>query len=202
MAAIIYSNDGTRIFIAVEDIATGDQVVLRSNVSDFSGWSYAYNPEDGSAVNIKASPSDPDVLFFYGNFGTDVVIIKNTISTQTNTDISPASLGAKIINVLNVNPTALYDGNVEIVAHVNTDNDVIYSDDSGATWTTWNAASGVTATALEIIWGGSYFPHGYILGGNNTTAELWLSPNEGGTSLEITDTISATHIVGIQFTGT
>lgn len=203
MAAITYSPDGTNIFIAAEDSSTGFQVVLKAAVTDFTTWTAVYSPGAGSAANVMASPTNSDIIYFYGNFDTDVVILEHTISTGAEVDISPASLGAKEVNVLAVNPTALYDGSIEIVAHVNTDSDVIYSDDSGATWTTWDATSGMLpATALEVVWGGNYFPHGYIIAGNFIgTANVVVSPNEGASNSAIPG-ITATDFIGIQFTGT
>jgi hypothetical protein len=162
-------------------------------------WAAAYSPAAGSAANITATASDPDTLFFYGNFGADVGVIKHTISTVTNTDISPASLSTNEINVLESNPTPLYDGSIELICHVDTAQDLFYSNDTGATWTAWDSATTINATALEVIWRGTYYPHAYLLGGG---AAVYLSPNEGADSGDVTDTISVTDICSIQFIGT
>ena len=82
MAAIITSADGNNIFIAAED-GSGNPVILSAARSDLSTWSATYDPGAGTAANV-ASSTNLDVVFFYGNFGTDVTVIKYTISTSFN----------------------------------------------------------------------------------------------------------------------
>lgn len=202
MAAITYSNDGLKIFIATEDVPSGYQFILSADTSDLTDWTPVYTPGGGSASNVTATASDPDILFFYGNFGTDVGIIKHTISTGANTDISPASVGSKTINVIESNPTPLPDGSIELVCHIDTAQDLVYSDDTGTTWTAWDSATGATGTALDVFWRGTYFIHGYLLGGEATGGKVYVSPNEGANSADVTDTITATDICSVEFVGT
>lgn len=204
MAAITYSNDGTNIFLAAEVAATGDQVVLKGLVSDLDIWTEAYSPVDGSAGNVKASTNDPDTMFFYGNFGTDVVIIKHAIAAGTNTDVSPASVGAREINSLDGNPTPLYDGSIELICHIDTAADIVYSDDTGVTWSTLTGSSALTsANDIEVIWRGTYYPHAYIVAGFVFVGPaIYLSPNAGANQIDVIDTITTTNICSIEYSGT
>jgi len=196
MSAIAISADGNNIFLALED-GSGNQVFLKAARSDLNTWTKAYNPGAGSAANVKESPSNIDVMLFYGNFGTDLVISTYRISTDVVTDISPASLAAKVINTLAVNP----GGISELVASVDTDQDLKNSDDGGTTWVDWDATMGFDGTALAVLFSGAYFPHRYFTGGQTGgTGELRYSPNEGSSDNDETGAMSVTHIVSIEAT--
>lgn len=174
MSAISTNADGSYIFTALED-ASGNQVIARAARSDLSTWTAVYEPGAGSAYGTAPVLSDPDLMLFYGNFGTDVTVILHTISTGTNTDISPAGLGAKVVNTCAVNPANAS----EIVITVDTDQDMLYTDDQGSNWSTWDAALGFDATALAMLWSGAYWPHRVFVAGNNgTDIDLLYSPNE------------------------
>lgn len=174
MASIATSSDGNYIFAALED-GSNNQIISKSSRSDLSTWSVAYNPGAGSASNVIPVPSDPDKMLFYGNFGTNVVLILHTISTGTNTDISPSSLGAKVINTCEVNPQ---DAS-QIVITVDTDQDMLYTSDQGSNWTAWSSALGLDATATELLWSGAYWPHRvFVAGDNGANLDLLYSPNQ------------------------
>lgn len=178
MSALVTSADGANVFAALED-GSGYPVIATAARTDLSTWSGAYEPGAGSAANIAAVASNPDKVIFYGNFGTDVTVIMHTISTATNTDISPASLGAKVINALHVNPS---DEN-EMIATVDTDEDLIHTTDGGTTWSTLDAALGFDATALWVMWSGAYYPHRlFVAGHNGTDLDVLYSPNAGSSN--------------------
>lgn len=176
MGTIAVSADGNYVFLALER-TTGEQVIAKAARSDLSSWSAAYAPGGGSAANVAPVPSNPDKMVFFGNFGTDVGVILHTISTPANSDISPASLGAKVVNTLQVSPS---DEN-EIIATIDTDQDIVHTADGGATaWTTLSATLGFDATALWALWSGVYYPHRlFVAGDNGTNLDLLYSPNEG-----------------------
>ena len=199
MAALTYTNDGTKIFVAAEDPATGFQVVLSAAVSDLITWTAVYEPGAGDSINLQTTASNPDLLFFYGNFGTDIGVVKHAITAGTNTDISPTTIGAHQIQIFASNPTPLYDGSIELICREEVDHDVVYSDDTGATWTSWDATGAGGGSAMKAIWRGTYYPHAYIIGSGGS---LYLSPNQGVSTLDITDTIACFDICDIQYSGT
>lgn len=197
MPAIATSADGAYIFLALED-SSGNQVIARAARTDLSTWTAAYEPGGGSAANVAMIPSNPDKMFFYGNFGTDVVIIMHTISTNDNSDISPSSLGAKVVNTLAVNPS---DEN-ELMCTVDTDQDLLYSTDQGSNWSTLDATLGFDGTALEALWSGSYWLHRYFVAGQvaGPAGQLRYSPNQGSSDADVTGAMSVTDIVNVEVT--
>jgi hypothetical protein len=196
MAAIAVSADGNNIFLALE-ADDGFPIFLTAARSDLSTWSKAYEPGAGTAANVTNSPTNPDVMLFYGNFGTDVVVNTHTITTGAEVDISPGSLGAKEVNTLVINPA----GVSELVLSVDTDQDLKNSEDGGSTYSDWDATMGFDGTALAVLWSGAYFPHRYFTGGQTGgTGEIRYSPNEGSSDADKTNTMSVTQIVSIEVT--
>lgn len=198
MSAIAVSADGNFIVVALEDTVSGNQLIARAARSGLSDWTAAYDPGGGSAANVAAVPANPDKMIFYGNFGTDIGVILHTISTGVNSDISPASLGAKVVNTLQVNPSP----NVaELIATVDTDQDLVHTADAGTTWETLNAALGFNATALWVLWSGVYYPHRlFVAGDNGANLDLLYSPNEGFSSQDFAGAGlgAAANIVGVE----
>jgi len=196
MSAIATTADGNYIYLALED-TNGNQVISRAARSDLSTWTTIYQPGAGSAANIAPVPSDPDKMLFYGNFDTDVVVVEHTVSTGAESDISPASLAAKEVNTLAVNPS---DAN-EIVITVDTDEDLKYSDDGGSTWSDWDATLTFDATALALLWSGDYSLHRLFASGQVTgSAVLYYSPNEASGWADYTGSMSATDVVALAVT--
>lgn len=182
MAAIAVSADGLNIFLGLED-GSGFPVIAKAVRSDLATFSAAYSPGAGSAANVAAAAGEPDVMYFYGNFGTDVTVIKHTISGPTNDDISPASLGAKVVNTLEVDPS---DAN-RLIITVDTDQDLLETEDAGSNWVALNETLGLDATALKVFWSGDYDYHRLWLGGQVTgAAAARYSPNEGTTLSDVT----------------
>lgn len=147
MASIALTADGTEIYVALED-GSGLPVVLRAVTTQLEDFIVAYEPGDGSAVNIASVPSNLDLMLIYGDFGTDVKVIQHTVSTNSNADISPASLGAAVVNGLDVNP----EDAQEIYITVNTAQDLLKTSNGGGSWTTKNSALGVDPTAVKVAW--------------------------------------------------
>jgi hypothetical protein len=200
MTAITTSVDGAYIFGALED-SDGLPVVLRAERPDEYDtpltWAEAYAPGAGTAVNIIQVPANSDLMIFYGNFGTDVCVILHTISAETNDDISPSSAGAEVINCLAVNPS----DSDEMIATIDTSEDLLYTSDGGANWSIINAALGFAATSMAVIWGGDQEPHRVFVGGNDTSDTLLLfSPNNGTVTASVGGaTLAAvTNIAGIE----
>lgn len=176
MSILETSQDGAFVFVALQDDATGDQLIFKVTrpTSTTPTTVIAYEPLDGSAGNI-APTGDPDRMVFNGNFGTDVGVIDHAITAGTNTDISPTSIGAKLIQPLKVDPSDIQ----HIVAINQDDQDALETVDTGANWATLNAALGVTVEAMDLIFFGAYFPFGGFIGGNDGVDEnLSYTPNE------------------------
>lgn len=198
MPAIATNADGTWIYLALED-GSANPVIVCAGRSDLATWVETYTPAAGTAANVEMAGGNLDEMLFYGNFGTDVTVIKHTISTVTNADISPASLAAKEVNTAAVNPS---DGD-EIVITVNTDQDITHTTDNGTTWSAWDATLGLDPTGLWILWSGAYFLHRYFVAGDNTTTlDILYSPNEGSGDTDVSGaTIGAlTNISNVEAT--
>lgn len=176
MSLLETSQNGVFLFVALEDNATGDQLVFKITrpTSTTPTTIAVYEPGDGSAGNV-ASTGDSSRMIFHGNFGTDIGVIDHAIAVRTNTDISPASIGAELIQPLEVDPSDIQ----HIVAINRNDQDALETEDTGANWATLNAALGVTVDAMALIFLGAYFPFGGFVGGNDGVDEnLSYSPNE------------------------
>lgn len=176
MSMLEVSQDGDFIFVALEDDATGNQIIFKiaRPTSTSPTTVKAYDPGDGSAGNV-APTGDPDRMIFHGNFGTDVGVVDHAIAAATNTDISPTSIGAELIQPLKVDPSDVQ----HIVAINRNDQDALETEDGGSNWATLNAALGVTVDAMDLIFLGAYFPFGGFIGGNDGVDEnLSYTPNE------------------------
>lgn len=178
MSAIEMTANGFRVIVALEEATTGDQVVLMARATNLPQWGLIYNPEAGSAANVKGIPSNEWGMFFHGNFDTDVVIlhyvIDPTTGVDTVTDLSPASLGAKVANTMVVNPS----GVGEAWATVDTDQDLLRTTDGGTTWPALDATLGYDATALDVLWSGANWPDRAFVAGKPASVQLDYSPNE------------------------
>lgn len=176
MTILATSQDGAFVFVALQDNATGNQVIFKITrpTSTTPTTVLAYDPAAGSAGNI-APTGDPDRVIFHGNFGTDVGVIDHAIGAATNTDISPTSIGAELIQPLKVDPSDIR----HMVAINRDDQDALETEDTGANWATLNAALGVAVDAMGLVFLGAYFPFGGFIGGNDGVDEnLSYTPNE------------------------
>lgn len=196
MPAIALSADGAYLFLALED-GDGDQIIAKADVTALSTWTAVYEPGAGSAANIMTVPSDPDKMLFYGNFDTDVVLVEHTISGPTNTDISPASLGAAVANAAAVNPSNAD----EIIITVNDpEQDIEYTSDGGANWEVWDAV-GFDPTALAALWSGAYDYHRYFVTGQLIgSAQLLYSPNAGYSVYDYTGLMAVADALSLEAT--
>lgn len=176
MSILETSQDGAFVFVALEDNATGDQIIFKiaRPTSTTPTTTKAYEPGGGSAGNI-APTGDPDRMIWHGNFGTDVGVVDHAIIAGSNTDISPTSIGAELIQPLEVDPN-----DIEHVVAINRDDqDALETVDGGANWTALNAALGVDADAMGLVFLGAYFPFGGFIGGDDGVDQnLSYTPNE------------------------
>lgn len=182
MPAIVTSADGNTIFLALAD-GDGNQVIVKATRTDLSTWAAAYEPGGGTAANVAAVPGDPDQVIFHGHFGSGVQVVRHTISTGANSNISPVGLADKVVNVLAINPS----DPLEMWCVTNTDQDLLHTADGGASWETLNSALGFSATALAVLWSGAYEPdRGFIAGAvAGPAAQLLYTPNEGASSADL-----------------
>lgn len=199
MAAIAVSQDGEAIFLALED-GSGYPVVAKCSRDDLATFTSVYAPGAGTACNVLATP-DPDVMYFYGNFGSGVQVVKHVVSTGAETNISPSGLTTKVVNALAVNP-----GDVnELWATVNTDQDLLHTIDSGTTWETLNNALGVNPTALLVLSTGTGEPPVIYVAGNDGADTLLLYSANGGTSFSDVagaNLAAVANIVGLEYAAT
>lgn len=196
MAAITTNASGEYLFLALET-SGGNQIIAKAATTDLSTWTAAYQPGTGSAANILPVPGNADLMLFYGNFGTDIVLVRHTISTGANEDISPASLGSNVVNALAVNPSNA----AEIVIAVNGAQDIMYTADGGANWATWDSLLGFDATALALLWSGDYDYHRYFAAGVLITdAQLLYTPNEGYSTYDYTGTMTVANVTNLEWT--
>lgn len=173
-SSIAVAADGQNIFFALEDNATGDQIIIASTRPAAPTMSLAYVPGGGSAANVFSS-GDRNKMVFGGNFATDVVIVDHDIDAGTNTDISPASAAADIVSPIKVDPS----NPSHIIAINKTDEDALETTDNGASWSTLNAALGIQIVAMDAVFFGAFFPVGSVYGGNDGVDEnVTYSPND------------------------
>jgi hypothetical protein len=176
MSMLEVSQDGAFVFVALQDNATGDQLIFKITrpTSTTPTTVTAYEPAGGSAGNV-APTGDPDRMIFHGNFGTDIGVVDHAIAAGTNTDISPTSIGVELIQPLKVDPNDIQ----HIVAINRNDQDALETEDTGANWTAINATLGQNVDAMDLLFFGAYFPFGGFFGGNDGVDEnLEYTPNE------------------------
>ncbi len=185
------NQSGEFLFFAMED-TSGNQMVLKvlRPTSTTPTVLTVYNPLSGTAGNI-ASTGDPNRMIWHGNFGTDVGVVDHAITAATNTDISPSSIGAELIQPLQVD---LSDIN-HIVAINRNDQDALETDNLGGSYATLNTTLGQSVDAMDLAFFGAYFPFGGFFGGNDGADEnLEYTPNEFADLRE--DTSTALKAVG------
>lgn len=176
MSMLEVSQDGAFIFVALQDQATGNQIVFKITrpITTTPTTVKAYDPGGGSASNI-AQTGDPDRMIFHGNFGTDVGVVDHAIAAVSNTDITMPSIGAELIQPLQVDP----DDIQHIIAINRNDQDAFETEDTGSNWTAINATLGQSVDAMDLAFFGGYFPFGGFFGGNDGVDEnLEYTPNE------------------------
>ena len=176
MSILETSQDGAFVFLALQDDVTGFQVIFKITrpTSTTPTTVAAYEPGAGTAGNV-APTGDPDRMIFHGNFDTDVGVIDHAIAAATNTDITMPSIGAELIQPLQVDPSDIQ----HIVAINRNDQDALETEDGGSNWATLNAALGVAVDAMDLIFFGAYFPFGGFIGGNDGADEsLSYAPSE------------------------
>lgn len=196
MSAIATNANGEYLFLALET-SGGLPIIVSAATTDLAIWTAVYQPGAGSVANVLPVSGNPDLMLFYGNFGTDIVVVQHTVSTAANVNISPASLGSAVVNTAAVNPSN-FD---EIIITVNTAEDVYYTADGGTTWTAWDTLLGFDATALAALWSGDYDYHRYFTAGVLiTTAQLLYSPNEGESTYDYTGTMSVANVTNLEWT--
>lgn len=196
MPAIVTTADGAYIYLALEN-GSGQPVIARCAREDLSTFEAAYAPAAGTAGNVQSVPSDPDLIYFYGNFGTDVTVLAHVPSSGAETDISPAGLAAKVVNTLEVDPSDA--SRIQIT--VDTDQDLLGTVDQGANWVALNAAVGFDVAGQRVFWAGDYdYDRAWLGGASGGTAELRYTPNEGAYLADVTGAGlgAAAGIVGVE----
>lgn len=167
--------NGERVIVALEEATTGDQMIWQADAEELDAWGFDYDPQAGSAANVDMVPANEWGIFLFGNFDTDVVLLLYDVNEGTVTDLSPGTLGAKVVNALKVNPT----GVGEAWATVDTDQDLIRTQDAGATWPALDAAMGFDPTALDVLWSGGFALDRGFIAGKPASVELQYTPSEG-----------------------
>jgi hypothetical protein len=186
MASIAATADGAYVYMALEN-DSAQPVIVRAarpdNAGDVMTFEEAYAPAAGTAGNVCQVPGNPDLMLFYGNFGSGVQVVLHTVSTGAEANISPAGLTTKVVNAAAVDP----NDSDHIIICVNTDQDLLETRDAGTAWTTLNSALGFDTTALAVFW--QTFPEYdiiYAVGQVTAAALLKYSPNSGASLSDIT----------------
>ena len=190
-SALGVSADGNSLFVALQDNASGNQVVFKATRPASPTISKIYDPGAGSAANV-AETGNLDKMVFHGNFGSNVGVIVHTVSTAGNSDKTPTTIGTDKIQPLAVDPSDID----HFIAINQADQDALETEDGGASWATLNAALGQTPVAMGIMWFGALWPFGAFFGGNDGVDEnLEYTPNEFSSLRE--DTSAALKAVGV-----
>lgn len=195
MPAITTTADGAYIYLALEQ--SGYPVIVRCTRDDPSTFESVYAPGAGTAGNVATVSGNPDLMLFYGNFGSGVQVVSHVPSTGAETNISPTGLTTQVVNALAVNPS---DAS-EIIVSVNTDQDLLQTVDGGSNWITQNAAVAFDPTALAVLWQSADEYHVlYTAGQISSAAELRYSPNTGNTLLDATGAAlgAADQVAGLE----
>lgn len=189
--AMNVNQSGTHLFFAMEDIASNQVIYKIDRPTSTSPVTVkVYEPGGGTDGNI-AKTGNLDRMLFYGNFGTDIGVIDHAIAAVSNTDISPTSIGAKLIQPLRADP-----GDIQHIIAINRDDqDAIETEDGGSNWVTLNATLGQNVDAMDMAFHGPNFPDTAFFGGNDGVDEnLEYTPNEFADLRE--DTSAALKAVG------
>ena len=203
MSMLRTSNDGSFVFMALEDVASGNQIIFKITrpTSSTPTTVKAYEPLGGSSGNVEPT-GDNDIMVFHGNFGTDVATIRHAITAVTNTDISPPSTGAEVIQPAEVNPN--YVGN--ILVWNEDDDDLLQTEDAGVSWDVIRTDAGLVTTlrGMDILFKGNFQDHNiYFVGDGGSGVKVYESLDEGITltSLENATLNTAADASGIRVQG-
>jgi len=174
MTATALASDQQTIFIALED-STGLPVMVKTTLADLSIFETVYTPGAGFAANVIAAPNG--IMYFYGNFGTNVGIIQHDVVAETNTDVTPASLGTDDINALDVDP----DLGQIIFIGISGVQDLKKSLNAGTSWASVNAALGIDPTALLVLWPDA---NKLLIAGSTGAQNRLLYSDDGGANFD------------------
>lgn len=182
MSAIATNASGDYIYLALDD---GDVIFVEISRDDLAGHTVIYDPGGGGAGNVLPVPGNENQMIFYGEFGGGVMIVRYDIDTQTITDITPAGyVGTKTINTLSIDPA----NSDRMIASISIDQDLLYTEDGGTSWTLWDGTVGFSVAALTAIWPGAYeLVRYFVAGDNGTDLDLLYSPNEGSNATNLED---------------
>lgn len=203
MSMLRTSSDGAFVFTALEDVATGFQLIFKTTRPTTSTPTtvIVYEPLAGSAGNV-AQTNDDDRMVWHGNFDTDIGVVDYAIIAETNTDISPVAIGAEVIQPLEVNPD--FVGN--ILAWNEDDDDLLQTEDVGANWATVRSDAGLVTTlrGMDVLFKGNFQDHNvYFTGDGGSGVKVYESLDEGITliALENATLNTAADVVGIVVVG-
>jgi len=194
MSVLSSSIDSQFLFIALED-GSANQLIKRLQIST-EMFTTAFEPGAGSASNILQHPTDENFVYFYGQFGASVNVIKHTISSVTNTDISiPIT---NVINSLAVNPS----DDQQLYAYANSNQSLYFTLDGGANWTVDNGAVGLSAvTQIITLWSTPPSPNRLFASGDDTVnAIINYTPNGGISGINLRSGALASQVSALGFT--
>ena len=170
-----------------------------AGVFAFACWHAEEVKETGYETETDDADSDTDTGKDTAN-DTDADTGMET-AADTETDISKASLGAKVVNTASINP----DDADNIYITVDTDEDLLSTEDGGTTWDNVDTTLGFDATALTTLFSGAYFLNRYFVAGDNgADLDVLYSPNNGSSDTNVEDaTLGAkANITNIEVTET
>lgn len=168
--------DGTDLYLAVYD-NVGLPLLLRVALplSDDPVASTLYEPGAGDAINVKCSAMGGKYAIS-GYFGNNEQV-RSSEDGGVPADVDPGTWGANRAQPLWLDP----DGVENIMVCLDAAQDIVETEDSGANWTTHNAAVGYSPGALARLPDGEE-----IVIGDDAANSIEYSPNRGVTLQDIT----------------
>lgn len=185
MPSIAITPGNQYMYVALEDVATTNQVIVRALLTDLATWTEIFNIA-GTAINVKADTVDSDVMYFYGSFG----VRRHSVASDSEVDISPA---VGLFNTLVVQGDDIY-------TILDVGQDLYKSGDQGATWNIVNSATQIDGRGMFGLFSGQYELDRLFWGGTDTVnAKLFYTPNEGATLTDVTGGLTgATSVVDVD----
>jgi len=194
MSVLSTSTDEQFLFVALEDSA-GLQLIKKLQVPSLT-ITDAFVAGAGTASNVLQHPTDEDFVYFYGQFGASINVIKHTISSVTNTDISiPIT---NVINSLAVNPS----NDQQLYAYANSNQSLYLTIDGGTAWNVVNGGVGLSAiTQIITLWSIVPSPNRLFASGDDTINSIInYTPNGGVSGINLRSGLLASQITAMSMT--
>ena len=174
MSILETSQDGAFIFVALEDDATGNQIIFKITrpTSTTPTTVAAYEPGSSNSGNV-APTGNSDKVIFHGDFDEEFVI-DHAIEAGTNTEIGNGG----IAQVLSVDPS----DDAHMILYDEDQGEIQETVDNGDNWIVLHGSTGPDPiNAMDVLFLGAYYPPSAFIGGDEvgggTDEVLEYTPN-------------------------